>query len=93
MKVTECLVFTSMKPRKKVQMKTKDLENGRPSYKSTDFSDLLFVRIYYLVSSILLFVLYHVQDSKGRNHCLWSVQYSVNILAAILVAIQPKGFY
>ena len=65
-----------MKPRK-VQLKTKptDLENGKNGHSKQQ--GLTVIRIYFLISSLILYGFFHIQKTDGRNYCLWCTQHSM----------------
>ena len=72
-----------------------DLENGsvlRATHSkiTVEKNGLTLIRIYFLISAIILYGFFHSQNQAGRNYCLWSSQHSMCIIAALFAAIQPK---
>ena len=72
-----------------------DLENGsvfRATHSkiTVEKNGLVIIRIYFLITSIILYGVFHSQNPSGRNYCLWSSQHSMCIIAALFAAIQPK---
>ena len=72
-----------------------DLENGsvfRATHSkiTVEKNGLAIIRIYFLITSIILYGVFHSQNPTGRNYCLWSSQHSMCIIAALFAAIQPK---
>ena len=72
-----------------------DLENGsvlRAAHSkiTVEKNGLTLIRIYFLISAIILYGFFHSQNQAGRNYCLWSSQHSMCIIAALFAAIHPK---